>query len=64
MTKKANMRTYLEAYGSITSLKAMRVLGTDAPKDLIYKLRRDGMPIITTSQKDVLGNRYTKWILA
>lgn len=62
-TLKENVREYLVANGRITKLYASKELGTDAIKDTIYALRKEGVSIATLRRRDFSGKTYTEWKL-
>lgn len=56
MTQKERIKKYLDDFGSITQLEAIRDLGIMRLGARIWEMVRDGEPIITEPEKGV--NRY------
>ena len=56
MTQKERIRKYLDDFGSITKLEAMRDLGIMRLEARIWEMVRDGEPIITDWETG--KNRY------
>ena len=62
MTQKERIRKYLDDFGSITPLEALRDLGIMRLGARIYDLKRRGYPIISSTEQG--RNRYgepTHW---
>lgn len=58
-THKTRTLAYIQAYGSITSLEAIRDLGNTRLSDTIFRLRNEGYSIATEDYKV-----STRWINA
>lgn len=56
MTQKERIRKYLDDFGSITPLEAMRDLGIMRLGARIWEMIRDGEPIIRETESN--PNRY------
>ena len=56
MTQKQRIRKYMEDFGSITQLEAMKDLGIMRLGARIWEMVRDGEPIVTDWEKG--RNRY------
>ena len=56
MTQKERIRKYLDDFGSITQLEAIRDLGIMRLTARIWEMQRDGEPIVT--EWETGKNRY------
>ena len=56
MTQKERIRKYLDDFGSITQLEAIRDLGIIRLTARIWEMQRDGEPIVT--EWETGKNRY------
>lgn len=62
MTQKSQVRTALKNGAKITPLSALREFGCMRLADVIFKLRRDGMPIVTGERRQK-GKRFACYYL-
>lgn len=58
MTQPEMVKKYIEDFGSITPLQAIADLGVYRLSDCIFRLRKDGVAIITETERGI--NRYGK----
>ena len=56
MTQRDRVEQYMADFGSISSLEAFRELGVTRLADVIFKMKKDGVAIITRTEKST--NRY------